>query len=110
VNLGEIPPGEAWREVVESKRCLEEITGQSIDMISFPFGKEVNISDSVRELIPKAGFAVLFSAYGGFVSSQSDPYDIPRVAVNGHFRPLDLLMVLEGLTLPQLLSQPSRSN
>ena len=108
VDLGEISPDEAWKEILESKQCLEEITDEEIRMFSFPFGKERNIRQEVRDLVQKAGFSVLFSAHGGSVSGGSDPYDVPRIGVNGHFRPLDLLMLLEGLTLPQLFSRIRR--
>jgi hypothetical protein len=90
---------------VESKKSLEDIAGREVSMFSFPFGRQINIREDVRELVKKAGFTVLFSAHGGCITGGSDPYDIPRVGVNGHFRPLDLLMAIEGLTLPQLLSR-----
>lgn len=105
VDLGDIVPDDAWNEIVGSKTCLVELTGQEIKMFSFPFGRERNIRQDVRDLIRKAGFDVLFSAHGGFVSGRSDPYDIPRIGVNGHFRPLEVLMAIEGLTLPQLLGR-----
>jgi peptidoglycan/xylan/chitin deacetylase (PgdA/CDA1 family) len=99
VDLGLIEPAEAMREVVDSKHQLERMSGRDITMFSFPFGKEINIRPQVREIVRGAGFAAMFAASGGFVQRDSDLFDIPRMGANSRYRPIDLLMELEGLSL-----------
>jgi len=102
VDLGNIDPEAVRYEVTESRRTLEEITGRDVPLFSFPFGRKANIREDSRRIIEEAGFHALFSAHGGFVSADSDPYDIPRIGINSRYRALDLIMELEGLSLPQL--------
>lgn len=99
VDLGVIPAEEARWELAESKRRLEELTGHEIAVFSFPFGKESNIREEVREMVRECGFRALFSAHGGFISKDSDPYDIQRFGTNSRYRALDLLMEMEGISL-----------
>jgi peptidoglycan/xylan/chitin deacetylase (PgdA/CDA1 family) len=100
-DLGLIDPEEAWREVIESKCELERLSGRDVTLFSFPFGKEINIRPQVREIVQRAGFSAMFAASGGFVRPDSDPFDIPRMGTNSRYRPIDLLMELEGLSLAQ---------
>src|SRR5215469_7451669 len=79
VDLGKIDPESVRFEVAESRRTLEEITGREVPFFSFPFGRKANIREDSRGIIEEAGFQALFSAHGGFVSAESDPYDIPRI-------------------------------
>lgn len=97
-DLGTCPEDVARWEVVQSKRDLEAIVGTPITLFSFPFGRKTNRRQEVIEVGRHAGYEAMFSCYGGYVSNRSDPFDLPRVAVNGQTRPLDLLMEVEGLS------------
>jgi len=99
VDLGSIPLEQAKRELTESKVVLEEILGRPVPLFSFPFGKETNIRPEVRTMVKEAGFYALFSAYGGYVSGVSDPYDIRRLGTNSRYGALDLIMELEALSV-----------
>ncbi len=99
VDLGVIPAEQARWELAESKRRLEELTGHEIRVFSFPFGKESNIREEVRQMVREGGFEALFSAHGGFISKDSDPYDIHRFGCNSRYRAIDLMMELEGISL-----------
>jgi len=99
VDLGSIEAGQARWELLESRRVLEEITGAPVKLFSFPFGKETNIRDEVRQMVREAGFEALFSAHGGYISGASDPYDIKRFGANSRYRALDLMMEMEGISL-----------
>jgi peptidoglycan/xylan/chitin deacetylase (PgdA/CDA1 family) len=102
VNLGAIAIEEARWEVIESKRQLESRIGAEVKLFSFPFGRKQHFQPAVREIVEHAGYDALFSAYGGFVSGRSDPFDIPRMGVSSEHRPLDLMMELEGLSLSDI--------
>lgn len=102
VDLGQCPDDVAEREVVQSRRNLEAITGRPVTLLSYPFGQSTNIRSPVVELIRRSGYETLFSADGGYVTGRLDPFHLPRVGVSGHTRPLDLLMEIEGLSLGAL--------
>lgn len=98
VDLGRCDEAVAVVEVTQVKSDLEEILERPVEWFSYPFGAPENIRPSVVEAVQRAGYTALFSAYGGHVRSESLLYNLPRVGVSGNFRPLDLLMEIEGLS------------
>lgn len=98
VDLGLCPDEVVTRELVQSKQALERILGQPVLLFSYPFGRKKNIRTGVVELVRNAGYEAMFSAYGGYVNGSSNLFDLPRVGIS-QYRPLDLLMEIEGLSL-----------
>ncbi len=92
----------AATEVMQSKVDLERILGRPVPLFSYPFGGKQNMRSEVVELVQRAGYEAMFSAYGGYVTEGSDPFNLPRVGVSNGFRPLDLLMTIEGLSVTAL--------
>ena len=102
VDLGQVDPEGARVEVFESRRQLERMTGAPVLLFSFPFGGIQNIRPEVRSMVMEAGYQALFSAHGGFISEETEIYDIPRIGVSSEHSPLALIMELEGLSLANL--------
>jgi peptidoglycan/xylan/chitin deacetylase (PgdA/CDA1 family) len=102
VDLGRCSYEVAVNELVQSKRDLEMILDKPVTLFSYPFGKKTNIRPEVVELVRKANYEAMFSAYGGYVTGKSDLFNLPRVGVSSRFRPLDLLMEIEGLSFGAL--------
>ena len=98
-DLGQCSYEQAIYEVVESKNDLEKYLHCIIPFFSYPYGEKKNIRDEVVELVRQSGYQALFSAYGGYFDAKSDLYDVPRWSVSSRFRPLDLLMEIEGLSI-----------
>lgn len=119
-NLGTCSLEEARIEVTESRTQLKAVlnngngnsgkqsVGTTVDFMSYPFGKPDNIRSEVVRIIREAGYSALFSAYGGFIGSTTDIYDIPRVGVSGETSPLYLLLEIEGLAPRQVASRFKR--
>jgi len=101
-NLGTAMEEEARYEIRQSKTDLETILKEPITLFSYPFGGRHHTQPVVRELVQQAGYIAMFSAYGGYVHQGDDLYSIQRIGANGHFRPLDLVMAIEGLSLDAL--------
>lgn len=102
VDLGQCGDEVALSELTCSKEDLEEILQRPVTMFSYPFGSPQNIRPEVVELVRRAGYEAMFSAHGGNVTRQSDPFNLPRVSMSGTFRPLDQLMEIEGFSLGAL--------
>jgi peptidoglycan/xylan/chitin deacetylase (PgdA/CDA1 family) len=102
VDLGVHPIEEAKREIEDCEKSLQDITGEAIKLFSFPFGDIKNIRQEVIDCIRSSGYLALFSAHGGFITSGTDPYDIPRLGANGDLNPLVMLLEVEGLAPNQL--------
>ncbi len=102
VDLGHVRSDVALMELSQSKTDLQEILGGPINLVSYPYGRKRNITSEVEQIARRIGYRAMFSAYGGFVNSRSDTFDIQRVGVGGQHRPLDLLMEIEGISLAAL--------
>jgi peptidoglycan/xylan/chitin deacetylase (PgdA/CDA1 family) len=102
VDLGSCTPEEADTEVVTCGQALAETVGQPVTLFSFPFGRAYNICSSARNAISTAGYTALFSTYGNFVGSHTDPYDIPRIGA-ATAPALYCLLQVEGLALSQVV-------
>ncbi len=109
VDLGSVSLEQAHAEVVESGRQLERITSRPVLLFSFPFGRIQNMRGEVRELVMRAGYRALFSAYGGFLGKNTSLFDIPRIGVSSDHSPLALIMELEGISWANIKSTFQRS-
>jgi len=70
---------QAWEEIVESKRRLEELTGKSMRLFAYPNGKPGQ--DYSREhvsMVQQAGFDAAVSTAWGPATRQSDIFQLPR--------------------------------
>lgn len=97
-NLGVATDTEVRFEVGQSKKDLEAILGKPVSLFSYPFGGRRHTRPGVAEIVREAGYAAMFSAYGGYVHGRDDIYNIQRIGASGHFRPLDLIMEVEGIS------------
>jgi peptidoglycan/xylan/chitin deacetylase (PgdA/CDA1 family) len=98
IDLGRAGDETIAAELAQSKRDLEAIIHRPVVLFAFPFGRETNIRGGAEELVRRAGYRAIFSAYGGYVTDASDLFDLRRVGVGGDMRALDLAMEIEGLS------------
>jgi peptidoglycan/xylan/chitin deacetylase (PgdA/CDA1 family) len=99
VDLGQVSLDEAVTELQKSKRDLEAILGQPVNLVSYPYGRKWNIRPEVVDVVKRSGYNAMFSAYGGYLEKHADVFDIRRIGVSGQHRSLDLLMDIEGISL-----------
>jgi peptidoglycan/xylan/chitin deacetylase (PgdA/CDA1 family) len=102
VDLGKCTVGAANSEIVQCSQDLGKIVGKPIRLFSFPFGRLDNINGPTRKIVQAAGYDALFSAYGGFIGTHTDPYDIPRMGVSYESSAVYCLLQIEGLALRQV--------
>lgn len=110
VDLGACPVADAEVEIVESGLQLTRILEAPVKLFSFPFGAPENIRKETADIVVRAQYQALFSAYGGFVDHSSSVWDIPRFGVSGDTRPLYLLLEVEGLALAQVRTALQKLN
>ncbi|MEJ2491156.1 MAG: polysaccharide deacetylase family protein [Desulfuromonadales bacterium] len=65
-------------EIFSSKAQLEEITGQEIDLFSYPFGRKSEYNRVTLALCKEAGFRRAAANYPGQVHRWTDPLQLPR--------------------------------
>ena len=74
--LPELPPAEATRELLGSRRTLEDLLGRPVTRFSDPHGL---VTRGLPALVEEAGYARACASGGGLVSAGSDPFLLPRV-------------------------------
>lgn len=91
VDLGRIEGVAARREIEGSRTALEQVTGRPVQHFSYPYGGRNHITHANRQLISDLGFTTCSSAYGGWVTRDSDLMDVQRFAVSPwHISPWQL--------------------
>jgi peptidoglycan/xylan/chitin deacetylase (PgdA/CDA1 family) len=95
-NMGAVDPGQARRELFESKEVLEERLGVAVRWLAYPFGGRDNWDAEWMPLLEEAGYAGCLSGYGGFVGPGVDCRLLPREPVNSRFTALHLELYLQG--------------
>jgi folate-dependent phosphoribosylglycinamide formyltransferase PurN/peptidoglycan/xylan/chitin deacetylase (PgdA/CDA1 family) len=96
-NLGRIGFAEAVEEVETSLRVYREQMGHDALLMSYPFGKEQDITPELRDYVEhKTGLQALFSAYGGINRFPLQPYNILRINMGTGDTGLAFLYKLRG--------------
>ena len=81
INLGTCMPDMAGKEILESKRHIEDQLGTAILGFAYPFGWKSSMSEVTSRMVREAGFAYCCSNYGGKVTARSDIFNIQRTGV-----------------------------
>lgn len=70
---------EAWEEIVESKRALEEEYGLEVDTLAYPNG---DYSDREIALLKEAGYRNAITVDFGFNSLKTNPFQFKRISID----------------------------
>jgi len=81
-NLRSRSEESARDEIVGSKRIIEEKLGHPISHFAFPYGGKEHITETARRIAKEAGFESSSSCFGGLVSGESRPMELPRIPIN----------------------------
>lgn len=68
----------ARQEICGGKEEIEGHLGEKIDCFAYPNGKQPDFSPTVISLVQKAGFKLACSTLLGTITSQTNPYELPR--------------------------------
>jgi peptidoglycan/xylan/chitin deacetylase (PgdA/CDA1 family) len=78
VNLTKLSPDEAYQELTESKRVLEEEVGKPVRFLAYPTGA---VDKTTAQLVKKAGYRAAFSVRFGEAGADSNIYAIERIPI-----------------------------
>ena len=68
-------------EIAQSKRDLEQVTGNAVRFFAYPNGFKVDYSEETIRMVQEAGFAGAYAAWDAPFGVAYDQYEIPRVMV-----------------------------
>ena len=73
-------PIELSKEILESKRTIEEYLATPVTGFVYPYGLKRHYNSSVTKAVAAAGFTYACTAEPGLVSPRTDLYQIPRIS------------------------------
>ncbi len=79
--LSRLSTGDQAREIIESKRRLEEILGRTVDGFSYPYGTRRDYDRRTVEIVKQAGFAYACANCPGIADASSNRFELPRMIV-----------------------------
>lgn len=79
--LAKLPSENQQKEIIDSKRCLEEIIGHPVAHFAYPYGSRADYTSRTVTLVKKAGFLCACSNYLDVIWRYSNPYQLPRAIV-----------------------------
>ncbi|MGD1120030.1 MAG: polysaccharide deacetylase family protein [Dehalococcoidales bacterium] len=75
------PPEAQRREIIESKRQLEDIVERPVTAFAYPYGSREDIGKETIDLVREAGFGLACANFPGYVNRHTDPLLLPRWVV-----------------------------
>jgi peptidoglycan/xylan/chitin deacetylase (PgdA/CDA1 family) len=82
-DLTSLSSEEARREIIDSKKLLEDLFGQRIRHFCYPYGQW---NESIRDLVQEAGYQTATTVIPGFNPAGADPFVLKRFLAR-HRRP-----------------------
>lgn len=85
-DLGKIRGETAKREIVDSKKKIQDRLGEEISLFAYPFGRRSNMTEENRAHVREAGYRCCCAVVGGRVFRKSNPFDLLRAPVDRWWR------------------------
>jgi peptidoglycan/xylan/chitin deacetylase (PgdA/CDA1 family) len=79
-HLTNIGPEDMLEEAFDSRKILEDMSGQAVETVAYPYGYS---DTAVRSAFVMAGYRGGFCAWGGASTLDDDPMNIARIEVHG---------------------------
>jgi len=93
--LTKIPLEDARKEIVESKRVLEEKIQKPVKYFAYPYGTETDFSEDIKNIVRESGYACALTFMGGYNDQNSDIFALGRMAL--YMNKPDLAYMLSSL-------------
>lgn len=92
-KLTSLPQEELIKEIAVSKEKLENITGRSVQLFSYPYGI---VDDRVKDIVRQAGYKAAFSSNIGINEYTADVFELRRTEINAGDDALEVKKKLSG--------------
>lgn len=78
VNLNDMSDEEAYHQIKDCKKALEDISGTAVSNFCYPYGKN---KPQHREMVREAGYDTATTTVKGRARPSDDAYGIPRIYI-----------------------------
>lgn len=107
-DLGQLDLEDVASEVAILKQVIEDHLQREVTLFAYPYGGRNNITDAARSSVIHANFSCCLSCFGGAVSSDSNVFDLHRVAISeGYSNPYQFVVdiVRDDLTTTKCMEK-----
>lgn len=92
INLTKVEDDIAKREIAESRKAVEKLTGVPCLTFAYPYGR---YNDNHVKLVKDAGFTTAVTTKKQIVAfEKSDPYALPRLSISGRINMMQFYLIL----------------
>lgn len=81
-SLASLDVDEQRAEMTASRQALEELLGEPVGLMAYPFGKDGDVSAATREASRSAGYDAAFTTMPFPVGADADRFAIPRLTAH----------------------------
>ena len=96
--LSRMKPAEAEKELLESKRILEEQIGSPVKYFAYPFGQAADCGEAAQEVV-RCGYTAAVTTMQGVNTTGADLYHLRRVQLGQVHSPAMFALRLNRLFL-----------
>ncbi len=107
--LSSITDEESWKELIESRRQIEEGIGGKVSSFCYPNGRLEDYRPSQAKQIREAGYDCAVVADSGLVKNGADRYRLPRVGMERKTESVEMAKYLDGMAHYQSKLWPKRN-
>jgi len=93
--LTKIPLEDARKEIVESKRVLEEKIQKPVKYFAYPYGTETDFNEDIKNIVRESGYTCALTFIAGYGDHNSDIFTLGRMAL--YVNKPDLAFALSSL-------------
>ena len=79
VRLGEVDDRTKWRELADSKAALEDLLGEAVPHLCYPFG---SFDQTVLQMAQEIGYRSALTCLRGAATREDHPLALPRKAIS----------------------------
>jgi peptidoglycan/xylan/chitin deacetylase (PgdA/CDA1 family) len=82
-SLGRMPLDAAGEQALRSREEIARRLGQPVTAFAYPFGTRADFNAAIAGAVRRAGYTCAFTSQHGGIRSDSDPFELPRVKIEG---------------------------
>jgi len=102
--LGKLSDEKAFVEISESKKIIEQKTGEKCDIFCYPNGQPGDYTETTKKILRDTGFRCSLTTVQSFVTSKSDIFELERIYVSNKDTLPQFIMSLSGMRFKNKIS------
>jgi len=86
VDLGWVSKEEAFNELANSRKDMEEQISSPVTLFAYPYGGKHNMTPDNREVARVVGYSCCCSCFGGINKRETDPFHLQRIPISNWYQ------------------------